>query len=99
MSIDGSVTELQKTLPRKRFRKSIKAATDATPSLGAGVITRKLTRVSGASFGAVTVADQAGWPAEAWTAVITTSATSLGWEIMTTCEAPSISVTVAPMRS
>jgi len=28
------------------------------------------------------------------TAVLTTSATSLGWEIMTTCEAPLISVTV-----
>ena len=30
---------------------------------------------------------------------MTTSATSLGWEIMTPCEAPSISVTVAPIRS
>ena len=45
----------------------------------------------------VPVAAQAGW--SACTAVMTTSATSLGWEIMTTCEAPSISVTVAPMRS
>jgi hypothetical protein len=34
-----------------------------------------------------------------WTAVMPTSATSWGWEIMTTCEAPSTSVTVAPMRS
>jgi hypothetical protein len=33
------------------------------------------------------------------TAVMTTSATSLGWEIMATCDDPSISVTVAPMRS
>ena len=32
-------------------------------------------------------------------AVMTTFATSLGWEIMTTWEAPSTSVTVAPMRS
>ena len=32
------------------------------------------------------------------TAVMTTRATSLGCEIMTTCEAPSTSVTVAPMR-
>ena len=29
---------------------------------------------------------------------MTTCATSLGWEIMTTYEAPLISVTVAPMR-
>jgi hypothetical protein len=39
-----------------------------------------------------------GCPAQVRTAVMTTPATSLGWEIMTTCEAPSISVTVAPMR-
>jgi hypothetical protein len=44
-------------------------------------------------------AGQAGWDAQARTAVMTTSATSLGWEIMTTCEAPSISVISAPMRS
>ena len=37
--------------------------------------------------------------AQARTAVLTTPATSLGWEIMATCEAPSISVTAAPMRS
>src|SRR5262249_27229942 len=42
---------------------------------------------------------QAGCITVAWTAVMTTSATSLGWEIMTTCDAPSISVTVAPIRS
>ena len=30
---------------------------------------------------------------------MTTAATFLGWEIMETCEAPSISVTVAPARS
>jgi hypothetical protein len=30
---------------------------------------------------------------------MTTSAISLGWEIMTTCEPPLISVTVAPMGS
>jgi len=39
------------------------------------------------------------YPAQVRAAVMTTSATSLGWEIMTTCEAPSISVTVAPIRS
>ncbi len=32
-------------------------------------------------------------------AVMTTAATSLGWEIMTTWEAPSTSVIWAPMRS
>jgi hypothetical protein len=37
--------------------------------------------------------------AQVRTAVMTTSATSLGWEIITACEAPLISVTVAPMRS
>ena len=45
------------------------------------------------------LSDQADGTAQARTAVMTTSATSLGWEIMATCEAPSISVTVAPMRS
>jgi hypothetical protein len=42
--------------------------------------------------------DQADRTAHVRAAVMTTSATSLGWEIMTTCEAPSISVTVAPIR-
>ena len=42
---------------------------------------------------------QPDWPAQARTAVITISATSFGCEIMTTCEAPSISVVCAPMRS
>ncbi len=45
------------------------------------------------------LSDQADCPAQARTAVMTTFATSLGWEIMETCEAPSISVTVAPARS
>jgi hypothetical protein len=43
--------------------------------------------------------DHAGCMAVARTAVMTTSATSFGWEIITTWEAPSISVTVASMRS
>jgi hypothetical protein len=47
----------------------------------------------------VSPSDQAGCAAQARTAVMTTSATSLGWEIIATCEAPSISVTVAPIRS
>jgi hypothetical protein len=42
---------------------------------------------------------EAGCTAQPRIAVMTTSATSLGWEIMATWEEPSISVTVAPMRS
>jgi DNA-binding transcriptional LysR family regulator len=47
-------------------------------SLAAGVMARELPRVAGAPVGTRESADQAAGAAQAWTAVMTTSATSLG---------------------
>ena len=72
--------------------------TDATDAHSVALAaTRKLPRGSVRAM-SWRSSDQADCAAQVRTAVMTISATSLGWEIMTTCEAPSISVTVAPIR-
>ena len=82
----------------RRLREVTKAPAE-TEAAGSKSLVRLKPPLGQPSDGPSQPLDQAGCAAQARRALLTTSATSLGWEIMTTCEAPSISVTVAPMRS